>query len=31
MKLDAYGLKDANEALSDVKEGRVLKALIRPN
>ena len=30
MKLDAYGLNEANEALSDVKEGRVLKALIRP-
>lgn len=30
MKLDAYGLDRANEALSDVGEGRVLKALIRP-
>ena len=30
MKLDSYGLNEANEALSDVKEGRVLKALIRP-
>src|SRR4029078_4186613 len=30
MKLNSYGLNDANEALSDVKEGRVLKALIRP-
>ena len=31
MKLDSYGLDRANEALSDVAEGRVLKALIRPN
>jgi L-iditol 2-dehydrogenase len=30
MKLISYGLDQANEALSDVKEGRVLKALIRP-
>lgn len=30
MKLDSYGLDRANEALSDVAEGRVLKALIRP-
>src|SRR5690349_5410541 len=30
MKLDSYGLKDANEALSAVASGRVLKALIRP-
>lgn len=30
MKLDDYGLNEANEALSDVKAGRVLKALIRP-
>lgn len=30
MKLDSYGLKDANEALADVAAGRVLKALIRP-
>src|ERR1041385_4410068 len=30
MQLTAYGLNDANEALSDVKEGRVVKALIRP-
>jgi L-iditol 2-dehydrogenase len=30
MKLDSYGLDKANEALSDVAEGRVLKALIRP-
>ena len=30
MKLDSYGLNEANEALSDVKEGRVLKALIKP-
>lgn len=31
MKLISYGLTDANEALSDVKEGRVLKALIKPS
>lgn len=31
MKLDAYGLNEANEALSAVKEGRVLKALIKPS
>ena len=30
MKLESYGLNDANDALSDVKEGRVLKALIKP-
>jgi L-iditol 2-dehydrogenase len=30
MKLDSYGLKEANEALSAVSEGRVLKALIKP-
>ncbi len=30
MKLDSYGLERANEALSDVAEGKVLKALIRP-
>ena len=30
MKLDSYGLSDANEALAGVAEGRVLKALIRP-
>ena len=30
MQLTAYGLNNANEALSDVKEGRVVKALIRP-
>ena len=30
MKLISYGLNEANEALADVKEGRVLKALIRP-
>jgi L-iditol 2-dehydrogenase len=30
MKLDSYGLNNANEALRDVAEGRVLKALIRP-
>jgi len=30
MQLNSYGLKDANEALSDVREGRVVKALIRP-
>ncbi len=30
MKLDSYGLDKANQALSDVAEGRVLKALIRP-
>src|ERR1041385_2250585 len=30
MKLTSYSLNEANEALSDVKEGRVLKALIRP-
>jgi threonine dehydrogenase-like Zn-dependent dehydrogenase len=30
MKLIGYGLAQANEALADVSEGRVLKALIRP-
>lgn len=30
MKLNEYGLDRANEALSDVSEGKVLKALIRP-
>lgn len=30
MKLDSYGLSDANKALAGVAEGRVLKALIRP-
>ena len=30
MKLNSYGLKEANEALSAVAEGRVLKALIQP-
>lgn len=30
MKLSSYGLNEANEALRDVAEGRVLKALIRP-
>ncbi len=30
MKLVSYGLEDANEALSAVAAGRVLKALIRP-
>ena len=30
MKLISYGLDRANEALADVSEGRVLKALIRP-
>ena len=30
MTLISYGLDHANEALQDVKEGRVLKALIRP-
>jgi hypothetical protein len=30
IKLSSYGLNEANEALSDVAEGRVLKALIRP-
>ncbi len=30
MKLDSYALSRANEALADVAEGRVLKALIRP-
>ena len=30
MKLISYELNEANEALADVKEGRVLKALIRP-
>ena len=29
--LSRYGLADANEALADVAEGRVLKALIQPN
>lgn len=31
MKLDSYGLNEANEALSDVAAGRVLKALIKPS
>jgi len=30
MKLISYGLTEANEALADVSDGRVLKALIRP-
>jgi len=30
IKLSSYALSEANEALSDVAEGRVLKALIRP-
>ncbi|HYV82658.1 MAG TPA: zinc-binding dehydrogenase [Pyrinomonadaceae bacterium] len=30
MKLISYGLDQANEALADVSDGRVLKALIRP-
>ena len=30
IKLISYGLEQANEALSDVSEGRVIKALIRP-
>ncbi len=30
MKLDSYGLENANEALADVAEGRVLKAIIEP-
>lgn len=30
MKLDQFGLENANEALSAVADGRVLKALIRP-
>ena len=30
MKLISYGLERANEALADVSEGRVIKALIRP-
>jgi L-iditol 2-dehydrogenase len=30
MKMISYGLDRANEALADVSEGRVLKALIRP-
>ena len=30
MKLISYGFEQANEALADVSEGRVLKALIRP-
>ena len=30
MKLISYGLERANEALADVSDGRVLKALIRP-
>ena len=29
--LSRYGLDDANQALADVKEGRVMKALIAPN
>lgn len=31
MKLDSYGLGEANEALSDVAAGKVLKALIKPS
>jgi len=31
MKLISYGLEQANEALADVSEGRVLKALIKPS
>ncbi|HJP90819.1 MAG TPA: zinc-binding dehydrogenase [Pyrinomonadaceae bacterium] len=31
MKLDRYGLNQANEALADVSAGRVLKALIKPS
>lgn len=31
MKLDSYSLNEANEALADVAEGRVLKALIKPS
>ncbi|HKG78088.1 MAG TPA: hypothetical protein VKA78_01685, partial [Pyrinomonadaceae bacterium] len=31
MKLNSYGLNQANEALADVAEGRVLKALINPS
>ena len=31
MKLDSYGLNEANVALEDVATGRVLKALIRPS
>jgi len=31
MKLNSYGLNQANEALADVAEGRVLKALIKPS
>lgn len=30
MKLNSYDLKNANEALNDVAEGRVLKAIIQP-
>jgi threonine dehydrogenase-like Zn-dependent dehydrogenase len=30
MKLNRYGLKQANEALADVAAGRILKALIQP-
>jgi threonine dehydrogenase-like Zn-dependent dehydrogenase len=30
MKLDAYELKDANDALAAVAEGRVLKAILQP-
>jgi threonine dehydrogenase-like Zn-dependent dehydrogenase len=30
MKLDVYGLKNANEALAAVSEGRVLKGIIEP-
>ena len=30
MKMISYGLEQANEALADVSEGRVIKALIRP-
>jgi threonine dehydrogenase-like Zn-dependent dehydrogenase len=30
MKLNAYGLNEANEALRDVASGKVLKALIKP-
>jgi hypothetical protein len=31
MKLNSYGLNEANEALTDVAQGRVLKALIEPH
>ena len=30
MKLNSYDLKNANEALADVADGRILKAIIRP-